>query len=321
MQAHTLICDQQIKNVKQLLLVIIALLTGGLFIGGPDYYDHRIIKELWESGHFILFLFLSFFLFTYSKLNRIEAVKRSAIILGALLVFGFLTEVVQSLVGRNYEAKDLLNDLLGALTGLLIPHLRFKTNLSRFVLLVSLIISLVTFSFRPLLFTVIDAVKLQQDFPILSDFETPSQLKRWEHRLAKLSISESKVRDGEFSMRAELFPGKYPGITLKHLHENWQGYQSIKFSVYLDAEYPVNLMIKVYDQKHPKSGYNHSDRFNGRLSLNPGWNDCLLPLHSIENAPAERLMNMKKIASLSLFTTDLKQKLTLYLDSLQLTKD
>jgi hypothetical protein len=32
-------------------------------------------------------------------------------------------------------------------------------------------------------------------------------------------------------------------------------------------------------------------------------------------------MNMKKIASLSLFTTDLKQKLTLYLDSLQLTKD
>ena len=122
-------------------------------------------------------------------------------------------------------------------------------------------------------------------------------------------------------MCAELFPGKYPGITLRHLHRNWQGYQFIQLSIYLDAEHPVNLMIKVYDRRHPYSGYDYNDRFNGNLSLKPGWNDCLLPLNLIENAPKKRSMDMKKIVSLSLFTVNLKQNITLYVDAMQLVSD
>ena len=238
-----------------------------------------------------------------------------------LLLAGFLTEVLQLFVGRNFEAKDLLNDMLGTFAGLLIPRLCSKTSPSRFVLIVAVFTIVVFFSQRTLISTVVREVKLQQNFPLLSDFETPSQLERWDYNLARLSLSESKVRNGRFSMRVDLSPGEYPGITLKHLRRNWLGYQFIEFSIYLDAEYPTDFVIKVYDRQHTDSGYNNHDRFNGVLSLNPGWNDFSLSLHSIENTPAERPMNMKKIVSLSLFTVNLKQNITFYLDSLQLVKD
>ena len=287
-------------------------------MGGPNYFDNRIIKGLWESGHFVLFFFLSFYLYTYSRLNRIEEVKRSMIILGILVLFGFVTEVIQVFVGRTFDMKDLLNDLFGTLAGLLIPYLRFKTNPGRTVLLWLLFVSMILFSHRPLLSTVVQEVRLWQDFPVLSDFETPSQLERWEGDLAKLSISDSNVKTGRFSMRVELFPGKYPGITLSHLRRDWQGYQFIGLSIYLDAEHPDNLGMKVYDRQHPNSGYKYSDRFNGTLPLSPGWNDFSLPLHMIQNALAGRSMNMRKIVSLSLFTVDLQQHITLYIDNVQL---
>lgn len=304
--------------MKQFFLVSIILLVGGLFVGGPNYFDNRIIKELWESGHFVLFFLSSFYLYTYSRLNRIEEIRRSIIILGILVVAGFVTEAMQLFVGRNFEAKDLLNDLFGTLAGLLIPHLRFKNNLRRPVLLWLLLVSLILLSQRPLLSTIVREVRLLQDFPVLSDFETPSQLERWEDNLARRSISDSNVKDGRFSMRVELFPGKYPGITLRRLHGNWQGYQSIELSIYLDAEDPVNLAMKVYDRQHPNSGYDYHDRFNGALSLSPGWNDVSLPLNSIQNAPDGRSMDMRKIASLSLFTVDLQQHITLYIDNVRL---
>ena len=307
--------------MKLFLFVLITFLTLGLFVGGPQYYDNRVVKELWESGHFLLFLFASLYLFTYSKLNRIEEAKRSTIILGVLFLAGFLTEALQLLVGRNFDAKDLLNDMLGAFAGLLIPRLRSRNNPVRFVLLVSVIVLLFFFSQRQLFSKIVQELKLQQDFPVLSDFEAPYQLKRWGYKLAKLSLSESKVRSGKRSMRVDLSPGRYPGIELEHLCRNWQDYQFIEFSIYLDAEHPVDFMIKVYDLQHPDSGHNYHDRFDSRLSLTSGWNDFSMPLQWIENAPEGRSMNMKKIVSLSIFTVNLRETITFYLDNLRLVKE
>ena len=309
------------NNLKQFLSVSITLLVVGLFVGGPSYYDNNVVRALWESGHFVLFCFSSFYLYTYSKLNRIDEIKRLILILGILFVAGFTAEVIQLFVGRDFETKDLLNNLFGIVAGLLIPYLRLKTHTGRTVLLWLLVVLLTFFSQRQLLSTIAQEVRLRQDFPVLSDFETSSQLERWmsdQGDLARLSISDSNVKDGRFSMCVELLPGKYPGITLKRLNRNWQDYQFIKLSIYLDEAHLLNLAIKVYDRQHPNSGYDYSDRFNGTLSLSPGWNDFSLPMHSIQNAPTGRTMNMRRIVSLSLFAVDLKQPVTFYLDSVQL---
>ena len=304
--------------MRQFLLISIVVLIGGLFVGGSNYFDHHIIRELWESGHFVLFSFSSFYLYTYSRLNRIEEIKRSIIILGILVVAGFMAEVMQLCVGRKFETKDLLNNLSGTLAGLLIPYLRFKANPGRTVLLWLLFISLALVSNRPLLSAIVREVRLRQNFPVLSDFETPSQLEWWQDNMARLSISASNVKNGKFSMRVELFPGKYPGITLMHLHRNWQDYQFIELSIYLNSEHPINLVMRVHDRQHPSSGYDYHDRFNDTLSLSSGWNDFSLSLHSIQNAPDGRSMDMRKITSLALFAVDLQQNTTLYIDNVQL---
>lgn len=307
--------------MKGFLIACVALLTLGLFVGGPDYYDNEVVRELWESGHFFLFLIASVYLFSYSKLNRMDTIRRALVVFGILLLAAFLTEALQLLVGRHFTGKDVLNDMLGACAGLLLPRLRFKPHPARSVVFVLVIALLVFISQRHLFAAVVQEVRLRQAFPVLSDFATARQLDWWEGNSARLSLSDSNVRNGKFSMRVDLNPGKYPGITLNHLFRDWQDYAFIRCSIFLEAAHPLDCVLMIYDRQHPGRGHHYRDRFNGEKSLHPGWNDFLVPLHLIENAPAGRTMDLTTIVVFSLFTVDLDQPVTFYLDSLALVKE
>ena len=221
-------------------------------------------------------------------------------------------------VGRDFEAKDLLNNTFGILAGLLIPHLSFKANPLRYTSLILLFVTVTFIALRPLLFSIIYEIRLWQDFPVLSDFETPYQINHWRENLAELSISKTNVRDGRFAMRAVMNQGEYPSLKLRNFHTNWEGYESIEFSVYLDSVYPMVFIVDVYDKQHPESDYSYDDRFKMKLSLNPGWNDFSFPLSLIENAPKERSMDMKNIVAFTLYKVSLKQTVTVYVDSVWL---
>jgi VanZ family protein len=310
----------RIVLMKWILIIIVASLTLLLFIGSPDNYDSRIIKQIWESGHFALFACLVFITLQIGQLKKLPLF----LLFLAVTVFsggvGLLTEVIQSLVGRSFEIKDLVNDLLGGYAGLLTTQLsRNKTKLVNLSVLIGISI-FTTLGLRSLIIATIDQWHTEKNFPILSDFETRFQIGRWDYHLAKLSNSKQHKRAGEFSMKVDFSPGKYPSISLIHLKRDWRNYNNIHFSLYNTAKLPIELNLKIYDVTHPLRGYHFDDRFNHEFFIQPGWNDFSFSLKNIKQSPQERDMEMRAILSLSLFMVDLKEPVTIYVDDVLLNQ-
>ena len=93
--------------MKELILPVILILVVLLFVGGPNSYDGRLFKELWEMGHFALFASLVFFLLRLSLFRQIPWIVLAIFTTVFCIVFGFITETLQLLVGRNFQMIDI----------------------------------------------------------------------------------------------------------------------------------------------------------------------------------------------------------------------
>lgn len=305
----------------KLLLFIIITLTSLLFIDSPYYFDSRIIKEVWELGHFVLFAGLVFFLLKSTSLKS----KNSVVLIFTTILFcltvGLATELLQLGIGRNFELKDIFNDLIGGLTGLsAFQFLQHKAKAIRLVNIIAAII-LTLIGVYSLIVVIIDERLMQNDFPILATFETPFELTRWNSSLADLSLSKKIKLSGKQAMQANFMPGKYPEMSLNHFIGEWQNYKLLRFNLFNERNESVKIHIKIYDAAHPASGYQYSDRFNSTINLSPGWNQIQYPLATIRNLPNSRPMDLSSIISFSLFLVDLHEPLTIYIDDVYLSKD
>lgn len=299
------------------LLILMAAL---LFVGGPDAESHRIYKEVWDTGHLFLFAGVSWVMLSLPIMKHRTWIVMLAVTTGVCLVAGAAIEVLQLMVGRNLELKDLVNDLLGGYLGLaLFITMQDRWPVAARVAMLPLMLLIVVIVFRPLSFAVMDQYIMQDEFPILADFETPYELDRWDTMLADLSVDDSTVRYGEKSMRVDFEPGEYPDISLINFVSDWQGFEILKFSVFNSSDQARRMELKIYDWQHLQSGYEYEDRFNRELSIEPGWNDIVVTIEDIRQAPKGRDMNMSDIATFSLFLHKLEQPLTMYFDSLRLS--
>lgn len=307
--------------MKKVLVIVVIILSIFLFIGSPDINDNRIFKQIWESGHFILFACIVFIALQFPQLKEASLFP---LLLG-IAVFscslGLFTEVIQSLVGRSFEIKDLVNDLLGAYTALLIDKLGRKNKIRVNFSIIFAILILIIAGFQTLIVSVVDQWRVDKDFPVLSDFETDFELSRWDYNRANLSLSSDQKRSGNNAMKVEFLPGKYPDITLLYFKRDWRHYKKIQFSLFNGTNEPLEINLKITDIKHHHSGYNYSDRFNHEFSIQPGWNDMNFSLNQIRLSPKTREMEMQSMRSLSLFMIDVKYPTVIYIDDVHLNQN
>ncbi len=310
-----------LSKVKLLFHALIAFslfsLLALLFIGSPDYYDSRTVKEIWESGHFVLF-----FMITMGARQVLGSLSLKVFFVGSVafgFLFGLATEVLQLLVGRSFEWKDLINDLVGVFSALcLIYGIENKTKIERIVAIFSFVFfSLIGIS--SLIVSIYDDYIMTSQFPVLSNFETPFQLLRWDNAWAELSISKEIKHKGSNSMKVMFTPGKYPDITLNHFIHDWSNFQFIELSVFNPSEKSYELVFKIYDNYHSASQYEYSDRFNMEIKLEPGWNHLKHPLETVFQSPKNRFMNKTNIVSLSLFAIDVEESFVFYIDEVKLS--
>jgi len=294
-------------------LLILAILIGSLlFIDSPNNIDSRIITQVWNSGHFLLFTGLVFLVLKSTSIGT----KQPSFLIFATILFcigvGLITELLQLLIGRNFEFKDILNDLIGGLAGF--SAFQFLQHKSRAVGLVSLLMFIIftLLGVRLLIVALIDDRLMKNDFPALSSFETPFELSRWGSHLANLSLSREIKQSGMQSMQVNLFPGKYPGITLNHFMGNWQGYDQLQFSIFNKYNKQFVINIKIFDAAHPASGYQYSDRFNSKTTVLPGWNQMQYSLNTIRDHPKSRPMDLSSVVSFSLFLGSTDKPMTIY---------
>ncbi len=303
-------------NWTYFLAVILTIL---LFVGGPDYESHRVVQQIWDVGHVALFLMLSYIILIFIRKYKLSHITQFLIIVALSFIFGLFVELIQLLIGRDFELQDLANDVSGSIIGYFIYYLlHVKISKLYNIIAAMSIVLLLMISLYPLANVLVDEVKMKNEFPVLSDFESATQLSRWDVKQANLSLNKHHVQQGEYSLQAIFLPDAFPDITLQHFSRDWSGYNNTKFSLYNKAQDPIIIELKIYDEDHMKYGYQYTDRFNRKLLLQPGWNNIFISLNEIFNSPEKRTMDITRIKSFSLFLKDVTSPVTIYLDDLKL---
>ena len=101
-----------------------------------------------------------------------------------------------------------------------------------------------------------------------------------------------------------------------HFPEDWRGCEALAFSVFNPGG-PVMLHFRVHDREHAGEHQEYYDRYNGTRLLAGGWNDIVIPMQAIHDAPRGRTMDLAHIRGFGLFVMD-QPELLLYLDDVRL---
>ena len=313
-----------VKPVTRYALVfMLALGAPFFFFWGPGYYSSQSFKNAWDLGHVLFFTLAAVGLSDFFS-SRNEQLSIGAIFWRVFFIVfcvGMAVEFVQGYVpGRSASGFDILRNQFGACTGLTIYFSRIG-KLPRWAVakLQAAVLVLLLILLWPLTRAMIDERRAAQQFPVLSDFETRFEHRRWQN-VNQLKIVDEPVRHGKKSLRVPLTTSRYSGVQLFYFPHDWSRYTILHFSIYKDDDQEMVLYGKIYDRLHKDRGRIYSDRYNKKFRVEPGWNDFQISLDEVRHAPATREMNMHKIVRFALFVVSQTHPRVLYLDHVYLSK-
>jgi len=228
---------------------------------------------------------------------------------------GGAIELIQPQFGRGASWRDFGIDILGALLGLAFIAPARRQIHHQVLLCAQLCILVITaVAFYGPLTTLWDMWQASRKFPILSDFETCYETIRWSNG----EIDRNIARQGKCSLKVVLNEGKYPGTTLTRSFGDWRGFTAFAFSLYLPDKKPLRITVSIRDHEHNQRGGEFDDRYNRTFTMKQGWNDIVIPIPDILNAPAARELNIGNLSEVVFFTTHLINPRIIYLDNIHL---
>ncbi|MBN2022266.1 MAG: VanZ family protein [Pirellulales bacterium] len=258
-------------------------------------------------------VFAVFAVLLYRALREWRVPGAAVVAWAAMILFGAGTEVAQHLVGRNMSLGDLSADVAGATAGVL-WELGRASRPARWPLAAAggLLIALV--SIRPVS-QLVDIHRQRVEFPSIASFEHGPEMGRWQAWESRLSRARQHATAGQWSLRAELSPGKYPGVGMAWTPRDWAGHDTLVFDVHLDDGPALDFIVKIEDVA---SNLTTEDRFERRVRVEPGPNRIEIALSDVAAAPRTRTLDLRQIRFLQMFTIHLKQPRTIFLDNVRL---
>ena len=314
---HPSLNADNLKNFSVLFSIIILVVF--LFVGGGEHQKHRLINDVWDSGHIVLFSLLSFSYFRRATSARYSLTYIIVFTTIASLIIGVTVEVIQILFNRSFSVNDIFNDVIGGYLGILFLIIFSHHKTIYFRTSASLIfIFLLAMGLRGLGKNLYDEIVMSKQFPVLAGFESQLELERWDFYRVNVKRSQKFTKFGKYSLEIEYLRGGYPTVSMKYLRSDWSGYNNLNFSVYSTSNENQEFVLKVFDKIHIENGYIYADRFNENITLRNGWNTIDIPLSNIINAPGGRLMDIHEIRVFSFFADKLNQPVTIYIDDIHL---
>lgn len=309
-----------LPNVRERIWLSCLCLAGVslLYTPSPGYYDPRLLRALWGFGHFGLFLVLAVTVMGWLAPRwRGSSLSLGLTVLGGLVAFGALTEVLQGLTpDREPSVEDLLMDGFGALLGLAVsPHFIARVELRWRNKLFLLAMPGLMLGMLPFVSTLADEFRALKQFPELASFETGGEMVRWSGS-ADYRRSDAVVRKGSSSMEIDFQPAPFSGVRVRHFPQDWTGFQTLHMDIW--AERDTSITVRVHDRQHESDKQRYEDRFNRRFDLVPGWNSIDIPLVDIALAPEGRVQDLQFVREVGIFTTQLTDTRRVYLDNLRL---
>lgn len=291
------------------------------FIDGPGDEAARSFKAFWDLGHIAVFALWSYLLLKGLKVFvGLRFPKQAGLLLVFTLIVGASIELLQYGFIRTPSVHDVVRDIIGTLATLafLAPQrvALSKNVLRSFQTSTALLVIGALFPFTG---AITDEYIARKSFPVLSSFESPFEMSRWECR-SGCSIVKGVAPDGGGSLKVPLATTLYSGVSLRYFIRDWRGYSFLNFNIFNESQEPLRMTCRIHDKWHRARGNKYSDRYNVRLTLSPGWNSIRIPLADVASAPRERKMDMAEIRSVGFFVTRLKKEMNVYVDDLVLTK-
>jgi len=301
-----------------LLTMVMVLMSILFFIGGPSYHSPRSFRSFWNLGHILYFAFLPLLLFSYSQGKQYKPLYQLSVIFGITLSLGALVELFQYGFDRSPDMGDIYRNMLGACMSVafLLP-IRKTLPKTPMLIFKSTLIILVALQCFPIAIALIDEHQARRDFPILSDFETPSQIQRWTGDAA-ISIENDISHPGNHTMQVALTTQMYSGTALKYYPTNWQSYQWFQFRIYNPSSDAIKITCRIHDKKHTQGLQRYQDRFNQTQSLSQGWNTITISLEEVRRAPEKRQMDLSQVYGVGIFSSRLPHPRKIYIDDVRL---
>lgn len=301
------------RSVLLVLLILAAALP--LFFVPLGHDPVGPFAQLNIFVHLAFFALLAWALVRMPVLAGLSPYRQITLVFVAVLILGGSIELLQGHIGRTASWKDLGVNLTGGLFGLLFlapGRVRMPWMLLRGGQ--GVVLALCLFLLYKPVVTLWDMNQAARQFPVLSDFETRFQAERW----TSGEIDRTLSRTGRSSLRVELNTDTYSGTTLWRSFGNWENHEALNFSIYNPDPEPLVMTISIRDREHSRRGSEYRDRFNRKLTLDKGWNDIVIPVSDIENAPAERTMDLSRLTYVVIFAMNLPEPRTIYLDNVRL---
>jgi hypothetical protein len=279
-------------------------------------------REVQNTLHTLLFFALALLV-----LHRLRQHVRPALtpcstymLAGSIcLAIAIATELAQSLTGRGFGYLDVLRDLAGIVIAAVLYVLLDRTAAgTRLVtrpvirsLLLLLLVSLLFISCYPLGTLVRDYIGRNKAFPVIMDLRAD-----WADTFIKLQDALPAPDACSPGMTGlDLLPASYPGVSVTEPVPDWRSYRQLVFTLHNASAAPVSLVIRVHDRLHDQS---FSDRYNRTLTVNPGLNRYTIPVDEIRDGPAERSLELARVAGVILFASDPRHVITVCISSMQL---
>jgi len=153
---------------------------------------------------------------------------------------------------------------------------------------------------------------------IIYDFESESVLDdiHWKcHTL--YSLSNLHAVHGKKSLKLEMFPSSYPGLSPFLKYHDWRDYKSFCFEVYNPLSENISLVLRVDDKKQAQE---YSERYNKSFTIVPGPNSVRIPFTTLKTSKTDRPLELKNIYRFLVFMSHPDKKHVLYLDYFRLLK-
>ena len=270
-------------------------------------------REAGNSSHTILFFILSFLL--YQLISSLRSGTNQAvdyfIVLALGLALGALIEILQSFTQREASLNDVYRDLSGIVASLCFIAIINLKDVNRqklkLVLYLSTGITFILIGLMPIFQLSWHYMERDKAFPVIVDLDTDWSSSFIRFNNAELIESPGTNKEKKDGLSLIRFGrGGYPGISVIEPVSDWTSYHKLHIKIYSMYERNINLVLRVHDKEHNQD---YADRFNKRLPVKPGLNDFEIALLDIRNGPVDRLLDLKNIAGLILFSSEQQDEL------------
>ena len=303
--------------------VLLAVLLGAVVFspqGGPN--DTLWMGTLHNFAHGPIFgcvaLILLYGLRSHARFVSQSFVRQYLIVFALTAVLGLATEIVQRFTGRDSSVEDLITDMLGAASFLLLfaafdPGRKVRVrNSASFVVPGLIALGVLCW---PLVLTARAYIDRARAFPVIADFTQGVGLRFISARNATIEVLPMPAQwagaDGERALRVSLGGGDWPGVELWEPSPDWTGYRELAIELFNPHAFELDVSMRIDDRHHNDQ---MGDRYNARIELPPQARTTIrIPLAEIESAPRGRKFDLKRTARLLIFRRAAMQNETFYL--------